>query len=594
MKNAVILISLTLTCCIINAQVYVATTGSDATGNGTPGNPYRTITYGINASLAGNTVFISSGTYFEIAELYINKPLSLVKNGTSPVIIDAVNRNGTQLGKYMIGIVNTNNVTINGISLQNCIGNGAKAIYIIGNGNNITISNCTITNIGWISNSITTLPPNSGTVANAIRVEGSSTIPLKNITLSNNDINNCATGWGEAVTITGNVDTFMIQRNAIHEIANIGIVAAGNYATGAPVALNQARNGLISLNEIYNCMSGIATSAGIYIDGAVNCTIERNKLYRNGAGISIGCEVILPDLANAVAGHIIRNNLVYNNAIAGIFIGSATAGNRIENSRFYNNTLYKNATGMPVNGITTIGGSPVEDIANGSAGDILLLNSDNITLQNNIIWPYPGRRAMVGMSGTIISNFTGDNNVYFRDDATPLFAFASISFNGIAGPQTYNNLADFTTATGLEAHSVFGNPGFINASLYNFMLATGALSIDKGNPVYNAAFSGNTDFAGYSRVYNNIRIDAGAYEYQGGIYTLLNYTFNGNGNWNIPGNWSSNTVPPSILTPGSQIIINPITGGQCMLNVSQTIMPGASLLVSANGKLKIPGKLTVQ
>ncbi len=595
MKLAFLFLAMILFSNTLKAQVYVSTTGSDITGDGTVDRPYRTIVYAVNASLAGNTIFISPGTYFQISEVYINKALTLVKNGTSAVVIDAVNRNGPEVGKYIIGIASTSNVVIDGITLKNCIGNGAKAIYVVGSGSDVTIKNCTITNIGWVSNNLSILPPNSGTIANATRVEGSSASPLQNIFISNNDISNCATGWGEAVTITGNVDTFTIQNNVVHEIANIGIVAAGNYPTGAPVASNQSRNGIIRNNEVYNCMSGIATSAGIYIDGAINITVERNKVYGNAAGISVGAEVTIPVNASPVAGHIIRNNLIYENSIAGIFIGSANAANSILNCTFSNNTCYGNVTAAAINGITNINGSPVGDVANGSSGDVLLFNSSNATFQNNIIWPLTGRKAIVGMADRIVTNFITDYNIYFRNDNTPLYFFAAGHvFNGITGQQTYNNIADFNIATGLDSHSLFGMPGFTNTALYNFIPTTGALVIDKGNPVYSSVNSGFTDFADNQRLYNGIRIDVGAYEYQGGSFGSVTYTFTGNGNWNVPSNWSSNMIPPAVLTPGSQILVDPVSGGECILNISQTIMPGSSVTVIVNKKLKILGRLTMQ
>jgi hypothetical protein len=578
-----------------DAQVYVSTTGSDATGNGSSGNPYRTIVYGVQQAPAGGTVLVNGGVYNEASEVFIGKALTLQKNGTTPVIIDAINRNGPEVGKYMIGIVNTSNVTVNGLTLKNCIGNGAKAFYVLGSGNNITIQHCEIENIGWIANNLTTLPPNNGTIANAIRVEGSSALPITNISLQNNHVFNCAAGWAEAVTVTGNVDGFSITGNSVHAISNIGIVAAGNYATGAPANFNQCRNGIINGNEVFHCMSGIATSAGIYIDGAINCTVEKNRVHHNGGGISVGAEVPAPVGSNAVSGHIIRNNLVYENSIAGIFWGSSTTGNSISNSHFYNNTVYGNCTGLPVNGINEIGGTPVATVANGVAGDVLFFNSNNTTFQNNIVQTGPGRRIFVGMANQTVTAFTSNYNLFYQQDATPFCIVAGgHSFNSITGPVTYATLADFRTATGLELNSLSGNPGFSNAAMYNFIPVAGTLPIDNGNPVYNASLSGATDIAGNARAYAGVRIDVGAYEYQPVSATAVTYQFTGNGNWNVPANWSGNLVPPFVLPAGGSILIDPVAVGECILNVSQSLAPGSSLQVISGKKLRISGRLVQQ
>jgi hypothetical protein len=47
---------------------YVATTGNDTTGDGTVGNPYRTIQKGVNVSAAGDTVSVTAGAYGENVE----------------------------------------------------------------------------------------------------------------------------------------------------------------------------------------------------------------------------------------------------------------------------------------------------------------------------------------------------------------------------------------------------------------------------------------------------------------------------------------------------------------------------------------------
>src|SRR3989442_13599910 len=42
---------------------YVATTGSDTTGNGTSGNPYATISKAATVAVAGDTITVADGTY---------------------------------------------------------------------------------------------------------------------------------------------------------------------------------------------------------------------------------------------------------------------------------------------------------------------------------------------------------------------------------------------------------------------------------------------------------------------------------------------------------------------------------------------------
>jgi hypothetical protein len=71
------------------------------------------------------------------------------------------------------------------------------------------------------------------------------------------------------------------------------------------------------------------------------------------------------------------------------------------------------------------------------------------------------------------------------------------------------------------------------------------------------------------------------------------YTFTGNGNWNVPGNWLNNTMPPANLSEGSKIIIDPVTGGECVVNIPVTIPLNCILTVNSSKKLRVNGNLTI-
>ncbi len=74
----------------------------------------------------------------------------------------------------------------------------------------------------------------------------------------------------------------------------------------------------------------------------------------------------------------------------------------------------------------------------------------------------------------------------------------------------------------------------------------------------------------------------------------IQYTFTGNGNWNVSSNWSNNNIPPLNLPSGSEIVIRPIESGECVLNVSQTILPGSKITVQNNRQFRIIGDLNIQ
>jgi len=506
------------------SQTYVSTTGNDVTGTGTAALPFKTIVKGVQAAPSGGTVLVLSGTYPVTGPIFVSKPLTIQKSGSAAVVLNA--SGWTSTDTYVLGIVNTSSVTIDGLTISNKIGNGSKGIWILANSgaaanlNNITIKNCTVRNIGWISNDLAAIPANSGIVANAIKVDaGNATYAITNVKIEDNIVNNCATGWGEAVTVTGNVNGFSVSRNTVFDIANIGIVAAGNYTSTGATSNNQARNGVIVANEVYDCMSAVANSAGIYLDGALNCTIERNEVYNCGVGLAVGSEQNTATGNGGVAtGHIVNNNSVYNNVVTGAIFGGVIGSGyttSVGNTKIFNNTFYKNRTGAVINGVTAIAGVPVATVADVYGGEVHFQNSTGITYKNNIMYATTGKKAFLASSGYTISGFVSNYNLYYREGNTDfIIDLTGVSFNGSSTTGSYNQ-ATFAAATGQDVNSVVGAPGFINAAIFDFTLATGAFAADKGDPTYNATYSGTIDFDGDNRKRNG-RIDIGNSELQTG------------------------------------------------------------------------------
>jgi cyanophycinase len=75
---------------------------------------------------------------------------------------------------------------------------------------------------------------------------------------------------------------------------------------------------------------------------------------------------------------------------------------------------------------------------------------------------------------------------------------------------------------------------------------------------------------------------------------LITYTFIGNGNWSNPNNWLHHAVPPNNLNYAAQIIINPVSNGECVLDIVQTLSAAAKLMVQTGKKFRMMGNLTIQ
>lgn len=72
------------------------------------------------------------------------------------------------------------------------------------------------------------------------------------------------------------------------------------------------------------------------------------------------------------------------------------------------------------------------------------------------------------------------------------------------------------------------------------------------------------------------------------------FTFTGAGEWDIPSNWTNNIVPPTTLLSCSEIVVDPLIGEECILNVTQIISAGAKITVKNGKKFRIPGNLITQ
>ncbi|MBK9985237.1 MAG: hypothetical protein IPP15_23305 [Saprospiraceae bacterium] len=61
---------------------------------------------------------------------------------------------------------------------------------------------------------------------------------------------------------------------------------------------------------------------------------------------------------------------------------------------------------------------------------------------------------------------------------------------------------------------------------------------------------------------------------------VTTFTFSGNGAWSISGNWINSLKPPSTLPAGYSIVIDPVPGGECVLDSTQHISSGAHFSIT--------------
>lgn len=195
---------------------YVTTSGSDATGDGTSGNPFASIQHAVDQSGPDDTVAVAAGTYDENVEC--SHSLYFHGEDAATTIIDA---GGLKKALWIRNAPNTHG-EISGFTLTN---SGAGSTD------------------GWL---------NAGLV---VESDGTGNWLV---------FNNISTGNAESGIIT--TDAGRIERNVVSQCGSGGILVT----TNAAITINQ--------NVIHSCGSGLVADAATTSVSAMNNIISENTL----------------------------------------------------------------------------------------------------------------------------------------------------------------------------------------------------------------------------------------------------------------------------------------------------------------------------
>lgn len=265
--------------------------------------------------------------------------------------------------------------------------------------------------------------------------------------------------------------------------------------------------------------SGFGGGASLYISGSgtfsfSNVIFKNNKNDASGGGglrvfVSAGNPVL-----NIIASKFMSNSSENRGGGAYIYGNSSTVYpiTSIVNSLFYDNSSASSTLGGGGLSLSTGSQNTVTNCtfysnkatnAAGEGGAIHVANSPStyLNLYNSIL------------NGN--TSGTGTSNDIFKGTDAP----ALIIKNTLG--QTANYITD-----GVDYNIINASPTILFASTIlteaNFLqLATGSLAINKGDKGRINGY--NDDLAGNPRVYNDIQVDLGAYEYQGTLPVTLDY-----------------------------------------------------------------------
>jgi hypothetical protein len=465
--------------------------GNDQNNGQTLATAWKTIQKSFDAAVAGSTVMIKGGTYYEQLMVKVSgtagNPVTFTNYNNEQVIIDGSKNSGTTIltitdKKFLI----FSNLTVQHITKNNAVGILVSASKN-GGASDLTFRNVALKNINWTSNASTI--PNSNQNSQPFIAFGfgaAQANAITNLVIDSCEFSNNITGFSEALSLDGNIDGFTITNNKVHDNMNIGIAAIGHYGVSSNSAVDQSRNGLIRGNTCYNNISDYATSAGIYVDGGKDIKIDRNITYQNGYGIEVGHE------ENGTASNItVTNNVIYLNEVTGLAIGgydSGTSG-QVTNSTFRNNSFFKNNTN------------------NDGSGEIYITKASNCTIGNNVFYTN-SQNTLLSLEN--ISPQTG-NIIDYNNWFTQTGNASDININW--RNTSYSSFATYKTKTGQDAHSFFQDPLFVSIGTSpDLHLKTGSAGLLTGNPAWITDAT-EKDLDGKPRVVNG-KVDMGAYQQQ--------------------------------------------------------------------------------
>lgn len=479
-----------------NSSFYVATTGNDS-NPGTQAAPWRTMQHAADTARAGSTVNVRGGVYEELVSINASGNASdgfitfRSYSGETAVLeaehLTPAERSG------ILTISNKSYIRIEGFEIRNYRTAEPRlvplGISVIGAGSHIELLKNNVHHIE--QNFEGRDAPGQGGNGFGIAVYGTDArTPITDLIIDGNEVHHLKTGSSESLVVNGNVTNFRITHNVVHDNNNIGIDVIGFERTAPDPAVDQARDGVVSGNLVYNITSKAnpayrndESSDGIYVDGGTRILIEQNVIH----DVDFGIELASEHKDRATSFVIARNNLIYQCHTAGVSIGGyAPERGRTDHCTVVNNTLYENDTS-----------------GTGSGEFQLQWNMADNIFANNIV--YAGSRCLMTLnksevkSGQPAANI--DQNLYYCTSGANASTWKEVD-------ATVTGFEKYVQSTGNDRHSRFLDPHFVDAAR-DFHLRADSPAIAAG--ATDRVPVGELDLDGSPRLKSG-KIDIGCYQ----------------------------------------------------------------------------------
>jgi hypothetical protein len=515
-------------------KIYIAPTGNDATGNGSSGNPYLTISKGVTEATVGDTVYIVAGTYNINATIDVPVGISIMGEGSSTILSSTASGSHDLYGYSPIfNLESTSEGTSGSQSISHMHMNGNDTIadggIMIYRRSDVEIHNISMENFHYygIRNRGGAAPPAVHATENVIRdciiyncggpnasfgdiqiggQEGMliynnhifqpqrngynrAGFPIKylaggdnhGLKIYNNDIQleegDEYDEWHIAVELFGSKGGIEIYNNEFwgvvdfsDYVGSFGTDDTEGYGFAVKIHNNLFGGPSPSSQETYGVTFERGTVGGAYV---------YQNIFRN-----IRTAVALSNTQADTEDIYIYNNIIYSFGRTGsasgygILLGSLDDARvaHFQNIHVLNNTIYDNSEGQPTVGIVVRGGTNI--------------TYDDIFIRNNIIKGIRAGDAIgIWFNKVNATDVSVENNlIHDCDHTTPQFDNCSIT-----------NLTD--------QNNITTDPLFVSTS--DFHLQSTSPCRDAGIDV--SAITGGTDFHGASLY--GAAYDIGAFEY---------------------------------------------------------------------------------
>lgn len=323
-----------------NNEVFVATNGSDISGNGSQYNPYQTIKMGISQIKDNGTIHIANGNYNgdNNTNLIIDRSMTISGESQTGTIIDGTNKHQIF---YIYNSSSLINVILQNLTFINGNANNGGAIFSNGT---LTVNDCTFTN------NIATNDIGGG---GAIYSDMNCDLNLNGCTFTNNkanvsggaiyyigdifNVNNCTFTSnnaieGGAIFTLGGISTI----NESSFINNKAYEAGGIHGSGGAI-LNSGGDHIIT-DCIFSGNYALVGGAFQNSDGfsnATNCIFLNNKADDCGGAIGNGDSTL--NITSCIfTGNIAPNGAMIDNGGQVIIIGCNIYNNTATNGSVIN------------------------------------------------------------------------------------------------------------------------------------------------------------------------------------------------------------------------------------------------------------------